>query len=186
LSSLTTIRITHEQGFFNKECLEEALKVHKLNSSFEITQLGNKFQLRSSLTTKDGNKNSIEASLLQNLNNAVKTILPTYTRLLAIKDFESRKFRLIKESHTSEGNVLLFEKAATLKEGGEFQRLIVTIRNDNTLTIDAVNFTGRSCIEATKPFETKVGKVIKRDMKPEAKVGIQQKASKQERERLRL
>ena len=186
MSSITTIRISHEHGFIDIECLEEALEVNNLNSSFEIVQVGNKFQLNASQTTRDGNTSQIAANLKTQLNSAINTLLPTYTRLLAIKDFNSRKFILKNESTTSAGLVLKFEKATSLREGGQFERVVVTIRDDHTLTTDAINFKGRSCLDATRPFEAKIGKVIKREMKPESNLGIKRKTDTQDRQKHKL
>jgi len=186
MSSLTTIRISHKHGFLSKECLEESLKVHDLQTSVEIEQNGRFFQLITGTRTTAGKRRSTEEHLQSVLDNTVNQILPTYTRLLAIKEFEAKKFVLKNEKTTSEGKVITFEKSASLKEGGKFERLIVTIRPDNTLTVDAVNFTGRKCLDTTGSFEAKIGKVIKRKMKPESNVSKQNKIETLDRQRLRI
>ncbi len=186
MSSLTTIRISHKHGFLSKECLEESLEVHNLQNSVDIEQLGRFFRLVTSTRTRAGNRSRAEEQLQSVLDNTINQILPTYTRLLAIKEFEAKKFVLKSEKSTSEGEVLIFEKSASLQEGGKFERLIVTIRHDNTLTVDAVNFTGRKCLDTTGSFEAKIGKVIKREMKPESSVSKQNKIEAQDRQRLRI
>ncbi len=186
LSSITTVRISHEQGFINLECLEEALKIHNLFLSFQIIKVKDKYQLNAITSTRDGNKRKIEESLKNQLNSAVIQILPTYIRLLAIKDFESRNFIFKNESNTSVGKLLVFEKSSSLREGGEFQRILITIREDNTLTIDAVNFVGRTCLETTRPFESKIGKVLKREMKLEANIFTRKKTETQNKQKLRI
>ena len=45
MSQMTRIRITPEQGFKSKECLEEALMIHGLSSKYNIIKEGDKYQL---------------------------------------------------------------------------------------------------------------------------------------------
>ena len=186
MSSLTTIRLSHQHGFLSLECLEESLIEHNIQKTFEIVQVGQYYQLTSSTTTRDGNKKRIEENLLNVLDNIIIQILPTYTRLLAISEFKHKKFDLKSEKTTSEGRVLIFEKSSSLMEGGKFVRFIVTLRPYNTLTVDAINFTGRKCLDTTGSFESKIGKVIKREMKSEANVSAQGRTETQDRQRLRI
>ena len=67
MSSVTKIRITHEQGFASKECLEEALTIHDLRSGFHITRVGDKYQLNTSSSSSDGDKLKMENDLKKRL-----------------------------------------------------------------------------------------------------------------------
>ena len=98
MSSLTRIKINHEQGFMNKECLEEALTIHDLGSMFAIVRVGDKYQLNASLDARNENKLKMEISLKKRLDEVVRTIFPTYTKLLATDDFGSKGFYLKREA----------------------------------------------------------------------------------------
>lgn len=50
------------------------------------------------------------------------------------------------------------------------KEIIITVKPDGTTEIEAKGYKGRSCLEATKPFEEKLGIVEKRKMKPVALV----------------
>lgn len=168
MSSLTRIKINHEQGFKNKECLEEALTIHDLGSMFAITRVGDKYQLNASLAPRGRDRLKVETSLKEQLNEVVRTILPTYTKLLATDDFGSKGFYLKRETRNLTEEVLVFEKPNPIGERGKPEQVIIKIRTDYILTLDTRNFTGKKCLDATKQFEDNIGQVIGREMKPES------------------
>ena len=47
-SSIVTVKVTHEKGFVNLECLKKALSYHNLSNEFEIVQQENRYYLSSS------------------------------------------------------------------------------------------------------------------------------------------
>ena len=47
------------------------------------------------------------------------------------------------------------------------KQIIIDIKPDGSVKIEAVGFQGQSCLEATKPFEEALGKVEAREEKPE-------------------
>ena len=75
----------------------------------------------------------------------------------------------MREDNSNSEKRLIFERGASVKDQQEMQRLLITIKNDNSLTIDAVNFKGRSCKEVTDPFANKVGVISERKWKEEAR-----------------
>ncbi|MCE7747820.1 MAG: DUF2997 domain-containing protein [Candidatus Heimdallarchaeota archaeon] len=167
MSSVTKIRITHEQGFASKECLEEALTIHDLRSGFHITRVGDKYQLNTSSSSRDGDKLKMENDLKKRLDEIVSIILPTYTRLLATDDFNSKGFFLKRNSKDMSEETLVFQRINSFSEKDVPEQIIIKIRRDYNLTIDTNNFTGKKCLETTKQFEDKIGQVIHREMKPE-------------------
>lgn len=183
MSSLTTIKMKHKLGFVCRESLEGALKAHNisLDSELAIIESQGKFQLTSSKQVRNGQVQLTSEQLTTKLDEIVKKILPAYTRLLAIKDFQAQNFSLVRERSEREGQILVFEREKSLVEGGQFERLIVTIRPDQTLTIDAENFTGRSCLDATGGFENRIGRVVSRELKPEYQMTRQSSSNLQNR-----
>ena len=167
MSSITRIRISHAQGFKNKECLEEALAIHDLGSMFAVERVGDKYQLNASLAARHGNKQQLEESLRKSLDEVVETILPTYTKLLATDDFGSKGFYLKRETKNLEEETLVFEKINSFSEKGLPEQIVVKIRYDYRLTLDTSNFVGKKCLDTTKQFEDNIGQVIGREMKPE-------------------
>ncbi len=165
---MTRIKISHEQGFKNKECLEEALAIHYLGSVYTIARVGDKYQLNTSSTARNGNKLEVETSLKKRLSEVVRAILPTYSTLLATKDFSSKGFYLKKEIIGLDEKLLVFEKTNPIGERGKPEQIIIKIRTDYILTLDTRNFTGRKCLDATKQFEDSIGQVIEREMKSES------------------
>lgn len=168
MSSLTRIKINHKQGFTNKECLEEALAIHDLGSMFAIVRVGDKYKLNASLDARNGNKLEMEISLKKRLDEVVRTIFPTYTKLLATDDFGSEGFYLKRETLNLNEEILVFEKINSFSERGIPEQIVVKIRKNYRLIIDTNNFTGKKCLDATKQFEEKIGQVIGREMKPES------------------
>jgi len=168
MSSLTMIKISHKQGFKNKECLEEALAIHDLGSMFAITRVGDKYQLNAILDARYRDKLKMEVSLKEKLDEVVRTILPTYTKLLATDDFGSKDFYLKRETRNLNEEILVFEKINSFTEIGLPEQIVVKIRKDYRHTLDTKNFTGKKCIDTTKQFEEKIGQVITREMKPES------------------
>ncbi len=186
MSSITVIKIQHNLGFVDLECLEKSLEKNKFYNQVTIQQLAGKYTLSMSQRATNSQSSKIRAELEKQMEIIIAGILPDYVRFLSIKDFEAKKFSLKREKQESDGLLLVFERTKSLKDGGEFERLLVKIRDDNTVTIDAVNFAGRKCLDTTKSFENKVGKVIKRDMKPESKVKTSQNDKTRDRQQLRI
>ena len=167
MSSLTRIKISHKQGFANKECLEETLVIHGLGSNFTVDRVGDKYQLNASMAFRERDKLKLETSLKEQLNEVVKTILPTYTKLLATDDFSSKGFYLKRVTIDPEEEILVFEKIDSFSEKGLPEQIILRIRNAYRLTIDTNNFTGKKCLDTTRNFEENIGQVIGREIKPE-------------------
>ncbi len=167
MSQMTRIRITHEQGFASRECLEEALATHNLLSQFAIARVGDKYQLDGTLSHRDKDEITLKNELKEKLDEAIRTILPTYTRLLATDEFNDQGFYLKRETKDIHEETLVFEKIHSFSERDVPEQIILKIRNDYNLTIDAQNFTGDKCRDTTKKFEDDIGKVIDRIMKPE-------------------
>lgn len=186
MSSITVIKVQHQLGFVDLECLEKSLDINNLLNQVTIQQQEGKYTLLLTQSARNGQATRVKAELEHQLEKIIKSILPEYLKLLSIKDFEAKKFTLKREKKESDGLLLVFERTKALKDGGDFERLLVKIRDDNTVTIDAVNFTGRKCLDTTKSFENKIGKVIRRDMKPESKVKITQSEKTRDKQRLRL
>ena len=164
---MTMIKITHEQGFTNKECLEEALATHGFLSKFAIVGVGDKYQLNITQSRRDVNRTIVENELKKELDEAIKTILPTYTKLLATDDFNAKGFYLKRETKDLEEETLVFEKIHAFSEKDVPEQIIIKIRRDYNLTVDTQNFTGNKCRETTRNFEDAIGQVIWREMKPE-------------------
>jgi len=165
---MTRIQITHKHGFTSRECLEEALATHNLLSQFAIARVGDKYQLNATLSSRDVNREMLENELKKKLDEAIKTILPTYTKLLATDDFNGKGFYLKRETKDIVEETLVFEMINAFSEKDVPEQIILKIRNDYSLTIETKNFTGSKCRETTKHFEDDIGQVIYREMKPEA------------------
>ena len=168
MSQMTRIRITHEQGFKSKECLQRSLEMHYLSSSCRIIQEGDKYQLNLTLSVRDRNNLLLEKNLKEKLRTIVETILPTYTKLLAKSDFEIKGFNLKEEKQEAKEKEMIFERKVRID--GEYipEQITLKIRGNDSLTIDTQNFRGKSCLHATSSFEEDIGQVIHREMKPES------------------
>ncbi len=162
------IRITHEQGFASKECLEEALEMHNLLSGITIIKEGDKYQLHAILSEREGDKLKMEESLKNELEKVVEIILPTYTRLLATEDFGIKGFKLKEEKRNTQEEVLIFER--NIRLDGQYipEQIVLRIKGIYGLNVETKNFRGKNCLHATKSFEEDIGQVIHREMKPEA------------------
>jgi len=187
MSSLTVVKV-REGVFVSQECLEQALLELDLQNTVRIEINERNFaQLTLSDKVEVERVHARSQDLQTKLTNILTHVTPVYARILAIKELEAKGFRVKTKEKLENGETrIIMEREQALTEGGKFERMVVTIHNDNTVTLDAINFTGRSCLKTTGSLETKLGKVKKRELKPEAMIQPGRKTSVRKRQRLRL
>ena len=92
-SSILTVKVTHEKGFVNLECLKKALSYHNLSNEFEIVQQENRYYLSSSDRANQHVLNQVKSTLSVKLNDSVTKILPKYVEYVAIHEYSSKGFK---------------------------------------------------------------------------------------------
>ena len=147
MSQMTRIRITHEQGFASRECLEEALASHGLLTMVSILRVGDKFQLDKTIRSRDVNRVKLETELKKELDRVVQTIIPTYTKLLATDDFNEQGFYLKRTMQDVDEELLIFEKIHCFSERNVPEQIVLRIRKDYTLDLETLRFTGNKCVD---------------------------------------
>ncbi|MBD2864882.1 DUF2997 domain-containing protein [Paenibacillus oceani] len=61
------------------------------------------------------------------------------------------------------------------------KRIVITVGTDGSISIEAQNYSGTECDEATRPFETALGQVTRKRRKPEFYAAKQEHVSKHEK-----
>ena len=184
MSQLVTVKI-REGVFTSLTCLEKSLDELGLNFlNIEQTEQGHYSIALSKASVRDGQVSSVKQNLKDTAQSLLLKIQPVYARLLAIQELKQKGFTERKRTQSSEGEYILMEREIPLKDGGGFERIEITIHNDNTITLNHHNFVGRSCVKVSDKLVRQLGSVIDREMKPEAESKLQAKT--QDRNRLRI
>ena len=185
MSQLVTVRIK-EGVFVSQYCLEKALE--ELGLSFvtiEQAEAGHYSISLSKEGVRQGSVKQVRNTLQTSAKSIVEQVQPVYVRILTIHNLTQKGFKEKKKSTSADGQKIILEREKALKDGGGFERIEVTIHNNNTVTLDHHNFVGRTCLRTTEKLVGQLGSVVKREMKKENQTNML-KAKNENRNRLRI
>jgi hypothetical protein len=184
MSQLVIVRI-REGVFVSRNCLEEALEEVGLDFITIVQNKQDNYSLElSKADISSRQKDSVKSNLEDTMESILEKVHPVYARILAIQNITEKGFKERKRTRTEKGEKVVMEREKALKDGGGFERIEITIHNDNTVTLDHHNFVGRNCIRVSEKLVKQLGKVQKRKMKPEARTRLKAKSKNQRRLRL--
>jgi len=183
MSSLTVIKV-REGKFVSLKCLEESLL--ELGLADYVNIIKNEqgvYQLSYEKRIDSIRANKVHNELSLSLKKIIEKVTPIYIEKMTIQELTKKGFRLKEKQKIGNEKKLYLEKD---KSTGKNEKFVITIHQNNRITLDAINFNGRLCLNASKSLEKKLGTVLKRDLKPEATLQIRTKSKISERRYLRI
>lgn len=172
MSSITVIKV-REGSFVSRECLEESLEQLGLIDYVNIVQnQKGVFQLAYDRKVRNKETGSIHEKLTTDLKKLIARITPIYTEKFATLELEKKGFHVKSRKQVGTEVQILMERTKPLSKVGLLEKYKITIHQNNRVTLDAINFSGRTCLTVSNKLERKLGSVVKRDFKPEAQIHV--------------
>ncbi len=159
LSGITTI-VVKEGEYACAECLQGALDHLGISHEVRISHSDNGFnQIEMREKAQDNQSGEVRRDLKEKIRGIHEKILPKYTELHAIHDFQQRGFKYREMMKTQTGYKYIFEKVVGSGQSQQTERYIIeVIPSENRILIDGGNMPGRRCREQAKKFEKEMGK----------------------------